>query len=190
MRRWLAAMVLLVAGNGVIQGAESQSGRQQPAGEMSAFGGDVTAGNHYAAGVGVAIEVRPYIAGVFEFTYAGAGLDAVTSGYVFRNLASGGASRTLIPEFAAHLQFTSQRASVVPFVSAGVGLVNSRVRLITTRFGQTSSSTDHAEQTVAAIGGGLRWYVTRAFGIRPEINVYTTSRPFARFGAGIFYRWE
>jgi len=190
MWRWLPVVLLLLARDQLAQAANSQSERKQPAAELNAFGGGISTGSHYAAGGGFTIEIRQYITGAFEFTYAGAGLDEISKDYQYADTISRSASRTLIAEFAAHLQFANARARVVPYLSAGVGIVNSRMTLTNTRFGQTYTTPVHAEQTAGAIGGGLRCYVTRAFGILPEIRAYTTSRPFVRIGLGIFYRWQ
>ena len=82
------------------------------------------------------------------------------------------------------VRFPLSRA-FAPYFLAGVGLLHSRSEISPgehiTPFNRSSND------AAFVVGGGLRYYLSRRWGLRPEVKAYVSDRKFTRVSLGIFY---
>jgi hypothetical protein len=71
----------------------------------------------------------------------------------------------------------------VPYVGVGLGMLRSSVKY--TLAGQSTTYSDSA--AAFNVGAGLRYYVGRNWGLRPELMYFARSGSYSRFTVGIFW---
>ena len=134
---------------------------------------------------GVAYAGTERLLAVGEFSYIPGGSQKI-SGVGFAAKASAGAY-----DFngGIHFQFPLKEPKAVPYVAAGVGALHSSGSATTTVMGTTASTKASATDFYFNFGGGLRYYVSDRWGIRPELKIFAGDETFVRLAIGIFYQF-
>lgn len=173
-------MVALTAG-----AADPRPGTTQ----VTGYAGLITGiGTHSNAGIGVAYTASRRVALAAEFSYAPGGREFI-GGQRF-----GVESETDSYEFHAgfHYLFPRRRARLIPYGAFGMGGIYTSAS--TTIVSGTlprqpmrvrASSTDF----YVNVGGGLRYYLSEHWGLRPELKLFAGQETFVRLAVGVFYQF-
>jgi len=180
---WLAVISLVLYGDVVsLKAAEIEAGTAQVAG----FGGLVAGiGTHGTVGGGVAYAARERVLAVGEFSYIPGGSQKVT-GAGFTAKAS---ARAYDFNGGIHFQFPLKEPKAVPYVGAGIGALHGSASGSATVMGSTFSSKVSATDFYFNFGGGLRYYISDRWGVRPELKIFAGDETFLRLAIGIFYQF-
>jgi hypothetical protein len=163
---------------------EIEKGQLEATGQIGFVSG---IGTHAAVGASVAggLSDRFLVSG--EFLYIPLGSSTVT---ILGNTTSVSARAYNVD---GGVQFLFQKyGSIVPYAGAGLGLLHSSASVSSTfsfqgfNFSTGGSSNDF----YANFGGGVRYFVTPQWGIRPELTIFAGSNTFVRIGAGVFYQFS
>jgi hypothetical protein len=168
-----------------ITGAFAQAG-QTDVGEISGFGGFTlgTGGTHAAVGGGAGIAVSRYGMMLFETSFMPLGHSTI-QGWP----AQSAVTRSHLWDFAldSHIRVPI-KDRWEPYVILGTGILWNVVRQQAVN-ANGAAVTYNLDQFngVFHTGAGLRYYVGRSWGIRPEVKVIVTQRTYTRLSIGIFY---
>ncbi len=94
--------------------------------------------------------------------------------------------------FDGGLQYQFRKhGSMVPYGNVGLGVLHSSASLPSTFTfqGFNFNTGGSANDFYANLGGGIRYYVSDKWGVRPEFTIFAGSNTFVRVGAGIFYEF-
>jgi len=166
----------------VANAADTEVGTAQVAG----FGGLVAGiGTHGTVGGGVAYAGTERLLAVGEFSYIPGGSQKI-SGVGFAAKAS---ARAYDFNGGIHFQFPLKEPKAVPYVAAGVGALHGSASPTASVMGTTVSTKASATDFYFNFGGGLRYYVSDRWGIRPELKIFAGDETFVRLAIGIFYQF-
>jgi len=88
-----------------------------------------------------------------------------------------------------HYQFKIKEPKAVPYVAGGLGVLHSTGSVKVSGFGGAFSQSASATDFYLNFGGGLRYYISDHWGIRPELKIYAGDDTFMRLAIGIFYQF-
>lgn len=152
-------------------------------GEVTGYIGAMAGpGTHPAVGLTIAAPVYRYVVPLVEFSYTPLGNRA------FRPDLTSMVNRTNLFEFSggAHIRLPVNRV-LAPYLALGAGLVHSSTEVALGRNMGTAREGDN--YFAFNVGIGARYYMSRRWGVRPEIKYYRTKRDFARISIGFFYEF-
>jgi opacity protein-like surface antigen len=180
---FLIATIGLFLMTGVCYGQDMTQGQIEATGQIGFVSG---IGTHAAVGgsVGAALNERVVVFG--EFLYIPLGSSNVTVLGVNRNVSA----RAFNLDFGLQYQFRKY-GSMVPYAGVGLGLLHSSAS-ISNSFsfqGLNFSTGGSSNDFYANLGGGVRYYVTEQWGVRPEFTIFAGPNTFVRIGAGVFYEF-
>jgi opacity protein-like surface antigen len=179
----LIATVGLFVMAGACYGQDMQQGQIEATGQLGFVSG---IGTHVAVGgsVGGALNERVLLYG--EFLYIPLGSSTVNVLGVNRSVSARAFN------FDGGLQYQFRKyGSMVPYAGVGLGLLHSSASIPNSfsfqglNFSTGGSSNDF----YANLGGGVRYYVTEQWGVRPEFTIFAGPNTFVRIGAGVFYEF-
>ncbi len=180
--RYVVVLLGLLAGVVPLVAADTEPGTP----EVSAYGGVVAGiGTHWTGGGGLAYAVTARLLAVGEFSYIPGG------GQKFEGLgyATKWSARALDFNGGVHYELPLRDPKVVPYVGAGVGALHQSGSATVTVAGITVSAEASATDLYFNFGGGLRYYVSDRWGMRPELKVFAGGETFMRLAVGIFYQF-
>lgn len=185
--RWLVpsltlSMMFAVGSTMSLQAAETEVGTAEVAG----YGGLVAGiGTHGVLGGGLAYAVKPRLLAVGEFSYIPGGGEQVSGpGYVVKT-----SSRAYDFNGGIHFQFPLREPKAVPYVAAGLGALHGSASYTGSALGQTYSGKASSTDFYFNFGGGLRYYVSERWGLRPELKIFAGDETYVRLAIGIFYQF-
>ena len=179
---WVPLSLFVSADIFLLQAADVDAGTT----EVAAYGGLVAGiGTHGTVGgsVGYATTRRLLVLG--EFSYIPAGSQEL-AGADFAVKAS---ARAYDFNGGFHLQLLSPDRKAVPYAAVGVGAVHGSGSGEVTAMGQTLSAKVSNTDFYCNLGGGLRYYLSDRWGIRPELKIFAGAGTFARLTIGVFYQF-
>jgi hypothetical protein len=166
----------------VAKAADTEVGTAQVAG----FGGLVAGiGTHGTVGGGLAYAATERLLAVGEFSYIPGGSEKISG----EGFAVKGSAKAYDFNGGIHFQFPLKEPKAVPYVAAGVGALHSSASVRTTVMGTTVSTKASATDFYFNFGGGLRYYISDRWGIRPELKIFAGDETFVRLAIGIFYQF-
>jgi hypothetical protein len=168
---------------GLGYGQDMHQGQIEATGQVGFVSGIGTHGT-FGGSVGGALNERVLVFG--EFLYIPLGSSTVNVLGVNRNVSARGFN------FDGGLQYQFRKyGSMVPYAGVGLGLLHSSAS-ISNSFsfqGLNFSTGGSSNDFYANLGGGVRYYVTEQWGIRPEFTIFAGPNTFVRIGAGFFYEF-
>lgn len=184
--RWLLRLLVVLpvwwAGIAPLRAAETEAGSAEAVG----YGGLVAGiGTHGSLGGAVAYAATKRILAVGEFSYIPGGSQKAAGG----GFAAKASARAYDFNGGIHFQFPLKEPKAVPYVGAGVGVLHGSASGTTTVQGRTYSSKVSGTDFYFNLGGGLRYYVSDRWGIRPELKIFAGDQTFVRLAIGIFYQF-
>ena len=193
MKNAAACLTLFIVFSGPFVRAQAPVGKSRsPApspmlAEGVVFGGGAFgSGGHALVGGGVGIEPSRRWMGTFELAYVPLGSAIIVGASLFRNFQLSD-SRLLDINAGVHLQFPN-RSAVRPYLAFSAGLLHGSFVSTNVRFGQTFQRDVSQTDFAFGAGGGLRVFITRSFGFRPEIKVFAGDSSFTRVSFGVFFQ--
>src|SRR5215831_4924748 len=179
----LIATVGLFVMTGLGYGQDMQKGQIEATGQIGFVSGIGTHGA-FGGSVGAALNERVLVFG--EFLYIPLGSSTVTILGVNRSVSARAYN------FDGGLQYQFRKyGSMVPYAGVGLGLLHSAAS-ISNSFsfqGLNFSTGGSSNDFYANLGGGVRYYVTEQWGVRPESTIFAGPNSFVRIGAGVFYQF-
>jgi opacity protein-like surface antigen len=179
----LIATVGLLVITGVGYGQDMHQGQIEATGQIGFVSGIGTHGA-FGGSVGGALNERVLVYG--EFLYIPLGSSTVNVLGVNRSVSA----RAFNLDGGLQYQFRKY-GSMVPYAGVGLGLLHSVADISSSfslqglNFSTGGSSTDF----YVNLGGGVRYYVTERWGVRPEFTIFAGPNTFVRIGAGVFYEF-
>jgi opacity protein-like surface antigen len=155
--------------------------------EVSGFVGGISGiGTHPVIGTSAAFTLNRYVKPFAEFSYAPLGNDAYSP--VAGTVATQSSN---LYHFNAGFQLSHPTTGrIVPYATFGLGFVRSTSEQLLPQ--PVGFSRLDIEDTDLAfnIGGGVRFYVTENWGIRPEVQAVATGNSYGRYAVGLFYQFR
>ncbi len=97
-------------------------------------------------------------------------------------------NRSSLYEFTGGVHFNAVvRPNFAPYLAVGAGVLYASSDVVTSNGRGTARVSD--ADGVFHIGAGLRYYLSRRWGVRPELKFCFSDRTFARATIGFFYRF-
>jgi hypothetical protein len=159
----------------------AQSGEPGSVEVAAGVGTILNGGVHPAAGVSAGIATTAHLMPAVELWYLPLGSGLVKTGdFQLGRLGRISDSRAIDFHGALHLSVPVGSSRATPYLAFGAGLVRQSFTALGVARGTTGLT--------ANFGGGLRWYISGRFGVRPELRVYAPDRTFVRVGVSLFYR--
>lgn len=164
----------------------SAADREVGTAEVAGFGGLVAGiGTHGTIGGDVSYAVRERLLAVGEFSYIpGGGGKLAGPGY-----AAKWSAKAYNFNGGIHWEFKLKEPKAVPYVGGGVGAIHSTGSASVTAPGAGVTVKASATDFYFNFGGGLRYYISDKWGIRPELKVFAGDDTFVRLAIGIFYQF-
>lgn len=183
-RLWGQAGVLALALIAAPTGALGQVG-QDDIGEVGAFvGGTFGAGAHVAGGGSAGVAVSHHGMLVFETWFTPLGSHTIQP-WPERSLVQ----RSRLWDFSldAHIRIPVKKRWE-PYAIVGSGLLWNQIRTQTVNANGITVIQGFSQfDGVFHTGGGVRYFIGRNWGIRPEIKAIITQHTFTRISIGVFY---
>jgi opacity protein-like surface antigen len=152
--------------------------------EATGFGGVVSGvGTHGTVGGSLGVAAVPRLLILGEVAYVPGG--SVEGQGVFSGT---GSSRIYAFNGGAHYLFGGSSKSV-PYAGAGLGLVRATASIDGRALGLNISQKFSDTSLYFNFGGGLRYYVSDSWGVRPEFMIFAGNQTFVRLAIGIFYQF-
>jgi opacity protein-like surface antigen len=145
-------------------------------------------GTHTTLAGGIGAAITPKILAFGEFGWIPTGGSSISSNTLSTPFSFDSSSRVLSFMGGAQYQF-KRTHSLVPYGSAGLGLVRASGSVTQTIGGATSQFNSSSNNLYVSLGAGARYYVNPAWGFKPEITIFAGNDSFVRFGAGVFYQF-
>ena len=164
-------------------GQSMEQGQIEATGQIGFVSGIGTHGAFGGSG-GVALNERVFAFG--EFLYIPLGSSTVTILGDNRSVSA----HALNLDGGLQYQFRKY-GSMVPYAGVGLGLLHSSAS-ISNSFsfqGLNFSTGGSSNDFYANLGGGVRYYVTEQWGVRPEFTIFAGPNSFVRVGVGVFYEF-
>jgi len=182
-RGCLVATIALLMMTGLGYGQDVEKGQVEATGQIGFVSG---IGTHGAFGGSVGAALNEHVLVFGEFLYIPLGSSTVSVLGVNRNVSARAFN------FDGGLQYQFRKyGSMVPYAGVGLGLLHSAAS-ISNSFsfqGLNFSTGGSSNDFYANLGGGVRYYVTEQWGVRPEFTIFAGSNTFVRIGAGVFYEF-
>jgi len=171
---------ILMAG-AVGYGQDLARGQVEATGQLGLVGGIGTHAS-VAGSVGAAYTERIFFQG--ELSYIPLGGGSVN----LLGVESEGSAKAI--NFNAGAQFLFPRsAAIAPYAGIGLGILRSTASASTTFGGQTFGSDTSSTDFYVNLGGGVRYYMSDRWGIKPEFMLFAGSETYIRVGAGVFFQF-
>jgi opacity protein-like surface antigen len=146
-------------------------------------------GTHTALAGSVGTAITPKILAFGEFGWIPTGGSSITSNTPGNAFSFDSSSRVLSLMGGVQYQFKKTH-SLVPYGTAGLGLVRASGDVTQTVGGTTSQFNSSSNNLYVSLGAGARYYVKTNWGFKPEITVFAGNDSFVRVGAGVFYQFS
>ncbi len=157
-------------------------------GEATGFlGGVFGVGAHVGGGVGFAAPTSRHLVPNIEFAYSPLGNYSFLNG-VLGHTINVVSSRMYDVNGGVQVRFPMRDTNYCPYFGVGVGLL----RFVTDQeIAAASPVTEHRAMNYLAgnFSAGIRYYITKNLGLRPEVKGYFGNKKFARATVGIFYQF-
>jgi opacity protein-like surface antigen len=177
------ATVGLFVMTGLSYGQDMRQGQIEATGQLGFVSG---IGTHVAVGGSVAGALNERVLVHGEFLYIPLGSSTVNVLGVNRDVSA----RAFNLDGGLQYQFRKY-GSMVPYAGVGLGLLHSSAS-IPNNFsfqGLNFSTGGSSNDFYVNLGGGVRYYVTEQWGVRPEFTIFAGPNTFVRIGAGVFYQF-
>jgi Outer membrane protein beta-barrel domain len=168
---------------GLSYGQDMRQGQIEATGQLGFVSG---IGTHVAVGGSVAGALNERVLVLGEFLYIPLGSSTVNVLGVNRDVSA----RAFNLDGGLQYQFRKY-GSMVPYAGVGLGLLHSSAS-IPNNFsfqGLNFSTGGSSNDFYVNLGGGVRYYVTEQWGVRPEFTIFAGPNTFVRIGAGVFYQF-
>jgi hypothetical protein len=168
---------------GLSYGQDTHQGQIEATGQLGFVAG---IGTHVAVGGSVAGALNERVLVYGEFLYIPLGSSTVNILGVNRDVSA----RAFNLDGGLQYQFRKY-GSMVPYAGVGLGLLHSSAS-IPNNFsfqGLNFSTGGSSNDFYVNLGGGVRYYVTEQWGVRPEFTIFAGPNTFVRIGAGVFYQF-
>ena len=164
--------------------AFGQSG-ETDIGEVGAYAGTVLGiGSHPAGGVTFITALSRYTMFGAELGFASLGEDG------YRTPLASVINRSRLYDFNGHVHVRIPvRRYWEPYIVIGAGLLHSTAETMASSAGANTTQKLSDNDFAFQIGGGLRYFITDSWGVRPEWKYYASDRSFSRLSVGVFYQF-
>jgi opacity protein-like surface antigen len=142
-------------------------------------------GTHGSFGGGLGVALTPSVLGYGEVSYIPLG--SASSSVMPVGIQSSASGKAINFNAGAQFQF-SRSAQMVPFAGLGLGILHASSSYSSSIGGVTVTGRASGNDLYFNVGGGVRYYVSDRWGVKPELMIFAGPDAFVRFGGGIFYR--
>lgn len=139
-------------------------------------------GSHPTVGLSLASPVSRHVVPVVDLGFTPLGNRAFRPDFASR------VNRSNLFELTggAHLRWPISSA-FAPYLTVGAGLLHTSSDVVV---GQNMGTMREGDNHFAfSLGAGARYYMSRKWGVRPELKFYSSKRDFGRLSIGFFYQF-